>query len=95
MWDKMEDMEAADRPDEAVSHLSREEILEVTGMIEDAKLAAIEASGASMEELEEAAAWASGESDVMGNARHPLSSMVARLYNILTADEPYGDHRGQ
>ncbi len=56
-------------------------------------MAAIEASAATREQLEEAVAWVSGESDVMGHERLPLSGVVEQLYEILTADEEYGDER--
>jgi hypothetical protein len=73
--------------------LTRAEILRVAGDIGDAKVAAIEASGARLEELEEAVAWAAGESDVMGELRLPLVGRTSALYDILTADEAYGDER--
>lgn len=76
-----------------IQFLSHAQILEVAGNIDDAKAAAIQASGATLEQLECAVAWASGESDVMGKERRPLSGIVGELYEILTADEDYGDER--
>ncbi len=73
--------------------LTHDQILRVAGDISDAKVAAIEAMGATLEELEEAVAWATGESDVMGDQRLPLAGRTAALYDILTADEDYGDER--
>lgn len=73
--------------------LTRGRILHIVGDIDDAKVAAIERLGASLEELEEAVAWASGETDVMGEARLPLTGRVAELYDILSADDDYGDDR--
>lgn len=75
------------------THIGRSEILEIVGNIEDAKVAAIERSGATIEQLEEAVAWASGLSGVMSKERHPLSGVVAEVYEILTADEEFGDER--
>ena len=86
-------MKTETQPSPTHGHLSRREILETAGNIEDAKLAAIEASAATRTQLEEAVAWASGQSDVMGEERHPLSGRVGQLYEILTADEDYGDER--
>lgn len=86
-------MKTETQPSPAHGYLSRREILEMAGDIEDAKVAAIEASAATREQLEEAVAWASGESDVMGNERLPLSGVAEHLYEILTADEDYGDER--
>ena len=73
--------------------LTHDQILRVAGDIGDAKVAAIEATGATLEELEEAVAWAAGESDVMGDLRRPLAGRTAALYEVLTADEDYGDER--
>ena len=73
--------------------LTHEAILRIAGDISDAKAAAVEAAGATVEELEEAIAWAAGESDVMGDLRLPLAGKVAVLYDILTADEDYGNDR--
>jgi hypothetical protein len=73
--------------------LTHEAILGIAGDISDAKAAAVAATGATPEELEEAAAWAVGEDDVMGKLRLPLSGRVAVLYDILTADEDYGNER--
>jgi hypothetical protein len=86
-------MKPEDRTSTTVAHLGRGDILEIAGNIEDAKVAAIERSGATTEQLEEAVAWASGLSGVMSKERHPLSGAVAQLYVILTADEDYGDER--
>jgi hypothetical protein len=72
--------------------LGHDEIRRIAGDVGDARIAAIMATGASTEELEEAVAWAAGESDVMGEARLPLSGVVARLYDILVQDEDvWGD----
>jgi hypothetical protein len=84
-------MKPGDRPSAAVTGLGRAEILDIAGAIDDAKVAAIERSGATAEQLEEAVAWASGLSGVMSKERHPLSGVVEQLYVILTADENYGD----
>ena len=61
----------------------------MAGETGDSKVAAILATGATLEDLEEAVAWASGESDVMGEERLPLSGRAAVIYDILTADEAY------
>jgi hypothetical protein len=78
----------------AAERLGHHAIREIAGNIEDAKIAAIERSGATLEQLEEAVAWTSGLSGVMGKERRPLSGVVSRLYEILTADEDFPDERG-
>ena len=51
--------------------LTRERVVRVLGRIDDVKVAEIIASGASLKELEQAAAWALGESDVMAKLPDP------------------------
>lgn len=77
----------------AVTKLDHGRIVAVVGPMDDAKIAAIEATGASLEQLEEAVAWAAGESDVMGAGRLPLTGVVAEIYDILTADEEEPEDR--
>jgi hypothetical protein len=67
--------------------LSVDDIHSILGDIEDAKAAAILATGASRAELEEAYLYAQGEGDKVDRAGHPLTGVVADLYEILTADE--------
>ncbi len=69
------------------------DILQICGKLTDARVAAILAIGATIEQVEEAAAWASGESDVMGQLRRPVSGPVAEIFDVLTADELYGEDR--
>ena len=79
-------MSDAERPG-----LDAAEIRRVAGDILDWQVQAILASGASFEELEEAAAYVAGADDVMGQERKPLSGRVAQIYDILTRDEDWGD----
>jgi hypothetical protein len=72
--------------------LTHEEVTRICGDLEERKVAAILATGASLAELEEAIAWATGESDVMGEARLPVAGTVAQLYDILVEGEDlWGD----
>ena len=77
----------------AAAALGRSDILRIAGNIDDAKVAAIRRSGASAADLETAVAWASSLTGVMGRERRPLSGVVAQVYDILTADEDFGDDR--
>lgn len=67
--------------------------VEILGPMPDARVAAILATGATVEQLEEAAAWAAGESDVMSELRRPVIGPVAAVYDILTADEALAEDR--
>ena len=73
--------------------LSHDTVVRIAGDVSDAKAVAIIASGASLDELEQAVAWASLEDDVMGKERRTLTGIVAELYEILTADEADEDER--
>ena len=67
--------------------LTHHEVTRILGPIVDAKVSAILAAGASLEDLEEAAQWIAGESYVMGELERPLTGVAAEVYEILTADE--------
>jgi hypothetical protein len=65
------------------------EIRAIVGDLEAAKLEAILATGASPGQIEEAMAWAAGESDVMGGElERPLAGPVAAVYEILASELP-------
>jgi hypothetical protein len=66
--------------------LTHKRVVEICGDITDSQANALLAVGLSEEELEEAVAWAAGESDVMGDARRPLTGPVAAAYEILTVN---------
>jgi hypothetical protein len=83
---------ASNRPPSATPSATDErvtvaEIRSIIGDIEDAKAAAIEATGASVAELREAYLYAQGYGDVVDRSGHPLMGRVAEIYEILTADE--------
>lgn len=73
--------------------LTQQDINSILGNLDDASTAAILEIGPSVKELEEAMAWASGESDVMGELERPLEGAVARVYDILTQDEAWLEDR--
>ena len=52
--------------EQRVRSLTPQDARDIVGDLDDAKIAAVLATGANAEQLEEAMAWASGESDVMG-----------------------------
>ena len=77
------------RPEPATLH----EIREMVGDFEAAKLEAIIATGATPAQIEQALAWASGETDVMGDLERPLTGPVAAVYEILASELPRTDER--
>ncbi|MDH3229594.1 MAG: hypothetical protein OEN55_07375 [Alphaproteobacteria bacterium] len=79
--------------DRDIANATASDVAEILGPMPDARIAAILATGATLEQLEEAAAWAAGESDVMGGMRRPVIGPVAAVYDILTADEVLAEDR--
>lgn len=75
------------------SCLTHDIIHEAVGDIGDAAIAAIMETGASLEQFEEAAAWAAGESDVMGSTRIHPDPVVQAIYDILTSGEAFEEDR--
>ena len=67
--------------------VTHDDILRILGEMSDAKVAAIEATGATLSELEEVSAWIAGEDDVMGELEKPAAGIVGEVYEIVTADE--------
>jgi hypothetical protein len=81
-------------PTAGTARLTHEQITGVVGEIDDIRAVEIIATGATIEELEEAVAWAARESDVMGDLRLHASPVVGKVYELLTAEEKLGDERG-
>lgn len=71
--------------------ITHDEIGQMVGDLEDAKVAAILTIGPTAEELEEAIAWAEAESDVMGKLEKPLSAVAAQVYEILMTRKEFGE----
>ncbi len=69
------------------------EIRALVGDVDEARLEAILALRPTPAQLEEALAWAAGESDVMGDLERPLAGTVAAIYDILTSDEAFEEDR--
>ena len=66
---------------------TRDDVIRLLGDVSDHKVVEILETGATLEQLEEAAAWLAGESDVMGEERLPLTGAAAKVYEIIARDE--------
>lgn len=88
----MDPMTATTR-DTRTPSLSHDIVAEVVGNIDDVKVAEIIATGANIEEIEEAVTWASGINRVGEDLERPLAGVVAEVYRILTFDEEYASER--
>ncbi len=69
------------------------QVSEIVGPLTDARATAIIATGATMEQIAEAAAWADGESDVMGGLRLRAAPAVVAVYEILREEQRYAEDR--
>jgi uncharacterized protein (DUF433 family) len=70
---------------EAMSTLTRKDVIAMLGELDDDVIAEIIASGATLEELAEAHAWLANDEPLM-NAGRPLpSGRVARVVDIIAA----------
>ena len=69
---------------------TRDEIAHLVGDVEDATVAAIEATGATYREVDEAARWAAGDAERLGKAGRTLSAMAHAVYNILLSEPSFG-----
>jgi hypothetical protein len=67
--------------------LTREDVLQICGELPDWKIARIEASGATGEDLMLALTWAQGQDSMTIPGHRTLTGLAAYLYEILTADE--------
>lgn len=67
----------------------RQGLGELLRHLDDSKIAAVIATGATLAQVEEALLWAEGESDVLGKTNHPLTGAAALVYDILTTEETF------
>jgi hypothetical protein len=71
-----------------MANLSREQVIEIVGRINDGRIAEIIATGATPADVTEAFAWLTEDEYLGGQLAKPLSGVVAQVYEILRADEP-------
>jgi len=73
--------------------LTREQIVHIVGHLDDDRVLEIMGAGATADDLLEANTWL-GDGDHLGaRLRRPLSGVVARLVEILKAEEPDMEER--
>jgi len=63
--------------------LTYDAVLALAGDLDDARIAAILRTGATVRDLDEAIAWAEAESDAMGEMEKRLDEPAASIYRIL------------
>ncbi|BCG97782.1 hypothetical protein [Mesorhizobium sp. 131-2-1] len=67
--------------------LTRQDVVSVLGPVDNVTIAEIIASGASLEELREAWAWASGDEALMSQGRPLPGTRVAALIDLIEPDD--------
>jgi hypothetical protein len=76
-----------------MASLTRDQVVQVVGNLEDDRIVEILATGANLEQLTEAFAWLTEDEYLGKQLRHPPAGVVAQLVDILEADEPGWDER--
>jgi hypothetical protein len=71
------------------------EILHLFGPVDAHRIVEIMDLQPTEEDLEIAAAYFAGMTDVMGEERKPLSGVAARVYEIVSRDEDFPEEEGR
>jgi hypothetical protein len=64
-----------------------QDVVSVLGPVDDATIAEVISSGASVDELREAWAWAYGDEALMGQGRPLPGTLVAELIDLIEAND--------
>ena len=67
--------------------MTRHDVVSVLGAVDDVTIAQIVATGASLEELREAWAWAFGDEALMSQGRPLPGTRVAALIDLIEPDD--------
>jgi hypothetical protein len=70
-----------------VNGSTRDDLLHLLGEVDERKLLDILALDPTVLEIEEVTLWVSGDGDVLAKGGHPLSSIAAKVLDILNVDE--------
>ena len=66
---------------------SHDDLTQILGEVDDAKIVEILALKPTLQEVEEAALWATGDGDVLSKDGHPLGGVVAAIVDIMITGE--------
>jgi hypothetical protein len=75
----------------AGSRLTRDDVVRVLGPTDDVRITQIIATGATLEDLMVAASWAASGSEMLAEASRPLSGRAARVYEIISSGDEFGE----
>lgn len=76
-----------------MTRLTREQVIEICGRLDDMRIARIIASGATPAELMEARTWLASDDYLAGDLGRQPTGRVALLVELLRADETDWDDR--
>lgn len=68
-----------------MARITEENLKTILGDVDAEVLAAVQSTGASLKDIQEAKAIADGHSDIVGSGEQVLSGPVKQVLNILTA----------
>jgi len=74
-------------PNQEAHAISEDALRAAVGDVADSKVIGILKLQPTLAELEEAKVWASGDGDVLAKGGRPLSTKVAEIVDILTAED--------
>jgi hypothetical protein len=66
---------------------SHDDLTRILGDVDDAKIVEILALKPTLQELEEATLWVTGDGDVLAKEGHPLGGIVAAIVDIISDEE--------
>jgi hypothetical protein len=75
--------------------IARDDVIRAIGTVDDATVAQIIGTGATVDELAEALAWMASDQPIINSARPPATGRVRRLVDILAELEPDDDDDGR
>lgn len=81
----------AEKRQARTQRLSREDVVHLVGDLEDATIAAILATGATYQEIEQALQWAGAGPDEPRPDAHGMTPTAEQVFDILLSDPAYAD----
>ena len=82
-------MPEARKPPRRTPSPTRDEIVGLLGDVEDALVAAVQARGASLEDIAEAVRWATGDAEQLGKDKRQMSPAAEAIYDLLMSDPSF------
>lgn len=76
-------------------HLSHEDVAHLVGDLDDATVAAILATGATYQDIEQALKWAGAEPDEPRLNAHGMTPTAELVFDILVSDPAYAEDERQ